>query len=150
MLPNYRRPLGRKTVNIPNPGATDWQYILPDGYDWKFVYGLAILQASATVGSRFFGFHIYDNASGTPGQVGNNLVYGVPNAQTLTAGQAGNMHYACNGGPLITAGLSAILPVPDVLLPSRWIIGSECFPLAGDSWTKIQLWLEAYEPLQTL
>ena len=143
--------LGRRKVVVPNPGANDWQFVLPPQFDWKFTYGLGLLVASATVGNRFFGFHIYDNASGTPGvSVNNNLMYGVPNTQALTAGNTGNMHYARNGGPLITAGSSAILPVPDIILPGNWTIGSECFPLAGDSWSAIVLYLEAYAPVASV
>ena len=140
--------LGRRRVTVANPGAVDWQFVLPTNFDWKFVCGLAVLNASATVGSRFFGFHIFDNSSGTPGAGAPNvLVYGIPNTQTLAASTAGNMHYARNGGPLITAGASAILPVPDIIMPGGWTIGSECFPLAGDSWSSIVLYLEAYAPV---
>jgi hypothetical protein len=142
-------PIGRRAITIPDPGAADWQFVLPPGFDWKFVCGLGILVASATVGSRFYGLNIYDNISGNPGPL-NNVMYGVPNAQALAAGQSGNMHYVRNGGELITAGQHAILPVPDILLPAGWTIGSACFPLAGDHWSVIRIVLEAYPAVDSV
>lgn len=138
---------GRRYVSITGFAAADWEYVLPNGYDWKFSVGTAILHTSSTAGNRFLGFHIYDNASGTPGIAGktNNQVYGVPNAQTITINQNGNAHYY-RGETLVATGTSAMVPCPDMLLPAGWSIGSESFPLAGDTWSQIVFLLEAFLP----
>lgn len=132
LLPGWKRLL-RVT---PPAAGNDWSLTVPGGQMYRLLIGTALLNTSTTAGNRFFGFHILSPDG--------FVTYGVPNAQTFsTISSQSNHHYAISDSlTIITAGASALLPVPNMWLPEGWQYGSESFPLAGDTWASIQLLIE--------
>ncbi|HEX6461111.1 MAG TPA: hypothetical protein VF032_19500 [Thermoleophilaceae bacterium] len=146
-----RQPIGRRFVTVADPGAVDWQFVLPAGFDWKFIIGTALLVCSATAGNRFPGFQVWDNLSGSPGfGGGNRIVYGVPAQWTFGPSTTNDIHYL-GSETVEQAQLNQwACPVPSAILPAGWTIGSEVLPKAGDHWSQICFMLEAYAPLQSV
>lgn len=127
----------------PAPAAgADLSYTVPIGVIWNVVSLTALFTASAGAANRTVAFFIKDQ--------GGRIVYQYGIGTALTANQTCTYTFE-EDVSLITAsanGGNILEPLPATWLPPDWSFGTTTANIqAGDQWSNVSLWVQAYLPV---
>lgn len=121
--------------------GTDLSFQIPVGLNWNVVSVIATFTASAGVANRVINFQVKDQ-NGT-------LVYAYPLPQ-LTASQSQTFLFSedvVSVPSSLTTGGTVLVPLPSTWFSSEWTFGTSTTNIqAGDQWSAVGCWVQAYLP----
>jgi len=120
--------------------GADLNFQVPNGVIWRVVSLTAKFTASAVAASRIPAFFVKDQ--------GGTVVY-TYNIATITANQTGTFTFSEDVVTPATFASGGIFlePQPSTWFPPLWSFGTTTAAIdAGDTWTNVACWIQAFLP----